>query len=307
MPLLGKKITSICLFVACVCALVLFWTALPPYATIHSFSPHSTAESGTIPNIVHYTQLKRNSHSSLEFNFESFLSLYSAVLLFSPTAVYIHTDHNVSTVAKARISGSKWTQKVLNSFPEIVKVDEVCPPDVLNGVEIHVEAKSDFVRWEVLYQYGGIYMNWDVLPLRDIAQLRKSNFSSVVGRQIDGKINPGCVMTRPKSALSEIMRIEGPRLFDGLWETHSVYLVTTVSERLAGAPAEILILDHKAIAPTAWYPDSVDSLFSPHDDADDAAEIQILDQIKDPMRRWEQRVRNRGSKMDLADLPAACL
>lgn len=298
-PTASKNLTNTWVWVACICIVLLLSTTSHPLAPIDSLPWHLIADAATIPNIIHYTQLKKDPQSSLEFNFESFLSLYSAVLLLSPNVVYIHTDHDASMIEKARTSGNGWTQKILNSFPNIVKLNEVHPPDTLNGIQVHKEAKSDFVRWEVLFEYGGLYLDWDVLSLRDIAHLRKSGFNSVVGRQPGGSVNSGCVMTQPGSALADIMRREGPLVFDGEWETHSVRLVTTVSERLAGAPAEILILDHKAMAPTGWLPDDADGLFALHDEgSENTAELQILDQTADPMMRWEQRIADRGWKLD---------
>lgn len=293
--------------VACVAIVGVLLTLLYSYSSAPtdrtSTTPstsHSEASSrqSEIPNIIHYTQLKKSPDSVLKFSFESFLSLYSAVLFLSPTTIYIHTDHNASAIETAKSSGSKWTQKVLNTFPEIVKINEVVAPSVVNDINVHIEAKSDFVRWEILYEYGGLYIDWDVLPLRDIRSLRKAGYRSVVGRQVDGSVNPGCVMTSAGSVLAELMRREGPKIFDGSWERHSVSLCTAVCERIAGTPDEILILDRYAMAPTAWYPDTVDNLFKPHNGTDDSTNIQIEDQLTDPMERWSTRVGDRGWKQD---------
>jgi hypothetical protein len=45
-----------------------------------------------------------------------------------------------------------------------------------------VEARSDFVRWEVVDQMGGLYIDWDVLVLKDLRILREASFNCIVGR-----------------------------------------------------------------------------------------------------------------------------
>jgi hypothetical protein len=229
--------------------------------------PSLSSKDATIPNIVHYVILKQEVHSTLHMRFDHFLSIYASLMYFSPAAILLHTDHNASVIADATSNGSKWTRKIL-SLPN-VKTNLVVPPDVAKGTDIVIqkaEHKSDFVRIDELYRTGGVYMDLDVLPLRDIKSLRNSGYKSVVGRQLYGRINNGVMMAQKGAALMELMQRVGPLCFNGGWESHSVKLITPVAERLAQFPGEVLIMDKPAFSPTSWHEDSADQLFGPHND-----------------------------------------
>lgn len=46
---------------------------------------------------------------------------------------------------------------------------------------------SDFVRTQQLYNYGGIYLDADAVPLRDVRKLRESGFANIVGNEDVGE------------------------------------------------------------------------------------------------------------------------
>lgn len=281
-PAAGRGTVKVLIALGCISLVVLTYPS--SYIATDDYHIPYLAQSTDIPNIIHYTQLRKTEHSPLHFSFEQFLALYSAVLFLAPDTIYIHTDHNASAIEEAKLSDHIWTRKVLTTYPNILRINHVVAPTKFNGVVIaDLTHKSDFVRWEVLFDIGGHYMDWDVLPLRDVKALRLAGFNSVVGRQIDGSVNSGNAMTKPGSALAALMRREGPLVFDGGWETHCVHLITRVSERIAGKSGEILILDYKAWAPAAWYPDSADELYKSHDTSADVPGT-VED---DPMSRWD--------------------
>lgn len=163
-----------------------------------------------------------------------------------------------------------------------------------------MEAKSDFVRWDVIYEFGGVYIDWDVLTLRDIRPLREAGFNNVVGRQGGGKVNSGCFMSHMGSSLAYLMKRDQYKAFDGAWETHAVDLVTHVSERLSRAPGEVLILDEKAMAPTGWWSESNDQLFGPHNDTSIPLKPQVNDPTEDPILLWDDKARSEEWEMDFS-------
>lgn len=221
-----------------------------------------------IPRVVHLVQLKASDDAELHFSFQSFLCVYSAHLFIQPTKILIHTDHDASSVDRAIEGGSPWTRMVLTAFPGIVKINPVVPPTAaVNGLTLErIEHKSDFVRMEQVAAHGGIYLDWDVLTLRPPAPLLDAGFAAVVGRQADGNINNGCFMATRRSALVRLMNQEMPVVFSGEWQHHSTGLITPIAERIARVPGEVLILDHKAFAPTSWVDESAAQLYSEHDE-----------------------------------------
>ncbi|KAF2440084.1 glycosyltransferase family 32 protein [Karstenula rhodostoma CBS 690.94] len=263
------------------------------------YIPHlpSGGRTAGIPNIVHYTYLKKDASSTLHFTFQDYLSVYGANTLFKPTAIYLHTDHNDTYIATAAREGNTWTRAILSDFAPILRINHVVAPTTANNLTIkNIEAKSDFVRWEQMLALGGIYMDWDVLPLRDVAALRRVGFRNVVGRQPGGGVNSGLAMCAKGSQLAYLMARDGPRVFDGGWGTHAVDLITHLSDRLVGVDGEVLILDEKAWAPTSWVPDSFDKLFRPHDDALPFGEEDVhADKEQDAVVRWDAK-ENFGKK-----------
>ncbi|ORX94067.1 hypothetical protein BCR34DRAFT_580194 [Clohesyomyces aquaticus] len=262
----------------------------------------SSSRTETIPNIVHYTYLKKDASSGLKFTFQDYLSIYGANVLFKPTAIYLHTDHNDTYLESLAREGNTWTRAILTQFPAL-KINHVVVPTEMNGQVIkNIEAKSDFVRWEQMLVYGGIYFDWDVLPLRDVGLFRTLGFRNVVGRQRGGKVNSGLAMCVKDSKLAYLMARDGPIVFNGGWETHAVTLVTHVSERLVGVENEVLILDEVAWAPTSWIEDSFDKLFMPHTDAQPFSdEVFRADMEQDPVARWDNKRKGADWEMDFSD------
>jgi hypothetical protein len=98
-------------------------------------------------------------------------------------------------VKEAKESGNEWTRYILK-LPKI-KVNQVTVPDrTTTGKNINrVERKSDLVRTTVLVEFGGIYLDTDVVALKDVKDLRENGFANVVGLQrsealTNGNIRP---------------------------------------------------------------------------------------------------------------------
>lgn len=243
-----------------------FDLALDPALLSTSNDHHHELARSLIPPIVHFVQLKQDEAADLHFSFESFLALYAAHRSIQPSAIYIHTDFGPDAVASAIENGSSWTKKVLTSFPDLLHLNYVTAPTQANGIAIkRVEHRSDFVRLEQLARFGGVYLDWDVITLRPLKPLLEAGFRTVVGRQFDGFVNNGIILASANSGVVAIMRQETPRVFDGGWITHSVTLLTTVANRLASVPREVLIMDFKAFAPFGWSQASVDEELARHE------------------------------------------
>jgi len=158
----------------------------------------------TIPNLVHYVWILRDS-SEFRLGFKFFVSAYSAHFYWHPDRIYIHTDAAPEVIERAKNSGTPWTQRVL-ALPGLTINRVETPQTTRRGVRIEaLEHKSDFVRLEALKQFGGVYLDADAMPLRDIADLRNSGFRNVIGQQmglamwLTGYLNNGVMMSVPRS------------------------------------------------------------------------------------------------------------
>ncbi|KAK9364894.1 hypothetical protein V1509DRAFT_655920 [Lipomyces kononenkoae] len=224
----------------------------------------------TIPNIVHYVHLLPEPEGRIHLELKHFISIYSASLYFNPDAIYIHTDapdDEVERVKSSDESSDKWSRLIF-TLPNVVVNHETAPDYADNGEKIlNLENKSDFVRAKIVSEFGGIYMDWDVHPLRDFKPLREAGFANVVGLQKDDLVNSGCFMAIKGSELMRLWYEYEHIVYDGGWITHAVILLTDLSRTLAQIPNEVLILDRYALAPSSWERDDAQVLFGSHYDA----------------------------------------
>ena len=208
-----------------------------------------------IPNILHYAWTLPSKQADFAFEFKHFLSLYASQRRWRPEKTYIHTNAPSDAIARARAGkAGKWSQLIFSQPGVEVRYTQA-PTHARNGARITFEEhKTDFIRAEALHDIGGVYIDWDVYAMLDIAPLRRSGFAAVVGR-IEGRqhqVNSGAILTRKGSELSRIYRDRMHRVYDGTYVTHSNLLLTAIAERLVRVPGEVLILDQNAFTPGSW-------------------------------------------------------
>lgn len=232
-----------------------------------------------IPPIVHYVWLL-NGREHFSLDFKVFISVYSTSLYFETDIIYIHTDATPEQWEHAKAHGddaTRWTLAVAK-----VTHSQVTPRNsTLSCTQIlKVQHKSDFVRTEQLYKHGGIYMDTDVIPLRDVKQLRESGWRNIMGIEGKGRVNNGFVMSQPGSALTSILMSEQHQKFDNRWTTHSVELLADLAYRLQPVPMEVLILGIRAFSPSSWRKDNIKALFGSHIETSPSTpkETQSLDE-----------------------------
>ncbi|KAL5352275.1 hypothetical protein ACLOAV_002222 [Pseudogymnoascus australis] len=262
-------------------------TTLPIVSTPTS---QYNASSDAIPNIVHYVWLL-NGREHFSLDFKTFISVYSASVYFQPDTIYIHTDATPAQWDYAKTQGDDYTRWTL-SIPSVTHNRVSTLNHTLSCRRIlKIEHKSDFVRTQQLHRYGGVYMDTDVIPLRDVKVLRESGFANVMGIEMRGRINNGLMVGRPGSALLSIFMSEQHRVFDNRWTTHSVELLSTLAYRLQAVPAEVLILGIQAFTPSGWKKNDIEALFTPHTETEevsrgDGSLLEIPTSFQDAADYW---------------------
>ncbi|KAK6223842.1 hypothetical protein QIS74_03786 [Colletotrichum tabaci] len=220
-----------------------------------------------IPNQVHYIWSMKDTSGDILFTFEQYLSVYSAWYYWKPHTIYLHTNAGESAIARAREGVvSKWAMRVL-SIPG-VRVNHVeMPSTTKHGVEFtFIEHISDFARVKAVHDFGGVYIDFDIQPLRDIAVLRKSGFNAIGGRQLDNNLNSGSFMSKKGSKMAKLWMHSMHEVYDGGWTTHSNGALTTVAHSLVPEPGEMLIMDREAFSPIGWTFDDARGLFGLHNE-----------------------------------------
>jgi mannosyltransferase OCH1-like enzyme len=129
-----------------------------------------------IPNLVHYVWIVKDP-TTFGLDFKFFITAYSAHLYFHPDKIYIHTGASCDVFEHAKSSGDDWTRWILG-LPNIEYHQVDALSKTKKGVPISkFEHETDFVRMDALLGYGGIYLDTDAVPLRDISDLRNRGFA----------------------------------------------------------------------------------------------------------------------------------
>ncbi|KAJ4314671.1 hypothetical protein N0V94_006352 [Neodidymelliopsis sp. IMI 364377] len=216
--------------------------------------------------------------------------------------IYIHTDFNEAEIRNASSRGDWWTRVVINTFPEIliwIKVD--IPTVIISGEYQHV---SDFVRWDAIPKIGGVYLDWNVIPLRPLTPLLNADFAFVCGRQYnntDGErlensmFNDAAFMTKPNSTMTNIIAGKQHTWLNNSRQTNLRFM-TTVAEQLVSIPNEVLILDRTAFAPIPESQNSTNKLFMPNPGAPSPEPIYA--NTTDPIELYKNTLLNRQRRAD---------
>lgn len=145
---------------------------------------------GTIPKIVHYVWFGEK-----ELDFMMFLSMLSTLFILNPERVFIHTDGGLKGKYFDRIMKDK----------RVVTILREKPLNIFGHRVIYAQHRSDIVRADCLLKYGGIYMDWDVLWLRNPDDLIQTgydaiaNFDHMQQGNFPNTINLGVLMAKPQS------------------------------------------------------------------------------------------------------------
>ena len=145
---------------------------------------------GFIPKIVHYVWF-----GAKEMSFMMYLSMLSTLFILNPQKVYIHGDDGLY---------GKYVDRI-KLDDRVIFVNREKPYYIYGHDVLYIQHRSDILRADCLLKYGGIYMDWDVLWLRDPTYLISkghdavANFDHMERTGFPDTINLGVLMAKPKS------------------------------------------------------------------------------------------------------------
>lgn len=145
-----------------------------------------------IPNILHFIYLKNpESVGNKDFGLTHFLSIKSAIIVNKPTTAFLHYNEDQA--------GEFW--QMAKALCQGVQVEL---PSQIFGIPIkHIAHAADILKYQILLETGGIYLDTDIIHKRSMAPLLKHKF--VLGRQgFDGfeGVNGFCnavILSEPKA------------------------------------------------------------------------------------------------------------
>ena len=126
-----------------------------------------------IPRLVHIVLTDRGTRP---FDWTCWLSLKAVKNHLRPTTIMVHLLDAVEP-------WSAWWREV-KKMPEVrimpFTADDI--PKELNGHSVHLAAHlSDFRRFQMMYEHGGVYIDTDMIYVRPVDELLK--YEAVWGRQ----------------------------------------------------------------------------------------------------------------------------
>ena len=229
--------------------------------------PLSSENAPLIPNIIHFVRLvdEPSKDSTLHFTFRLFVAIYSAHYYMQPETIYIHTNVPEHLILP---SNTNFYGRAINKLPNIKYNYHYAPNQTTTGITIdNLPHRSDFVRTDVLEKFGGIYLDDDVYLLRELHTLRHIGYQNVVGRQINGKNCNAVIMATPGNRMISAYNALQNTIYDGGWETHSVFLLTSLAREFASVGNHVMIVPQDTFFPLSWEKGDLETLYQVHPDA----------------------------------------
>lgn len=157
----------------------------------------STDLSSPIPKIVHYVW-----YNKANMTFIMYLSIMSSLYVVKADKVFIHGNN--------ALEGFYWDKVKVN--PRVRSVYREVPKEIFGNQVLFRHHKSDVLRGDILYKYGGIYVDWDALWLRPVDDIISAGYDVVVDidhlprEPFPDSINMGVVLSKPRSKFIDIWR-----------------------------------------------------------------------------------------------------
>ncbi|XP_071102469.1 uncharacterized protein [Haliotis cracherodii] len=178
----------------------------------------TTHNESVVPNIVHVTWYggpKRNT-----FLFHHLISLLSIRNVLKPTRILFWCD---------LIPEGTYYHQTRERVPEIVLVVRD-PPTEIMGRPIKVpEHQSDIVRLEAILEFGGTYVDLDVLAVKSFQPLFR--YDVTMGYETPDGLCNGIMVAKPWADFMKIWYKEYKTFNDKVWGYHSVQLPAKLAHK----------------------------------------------------------------------------
>ena len=260
-PSLGPALLALALLLLLILELAL--RAFPPAGA--SLGAHAPSDGLLVPNLVHFIELSPPG-APFAFLLTHYLSVLAARLRLAPQKISWHH--------RALPEGEWWDCAAPLLTP--VRAADVT---AVHGkpMALRVEHKSDVTRFAILARWGGVYLDFDVLPLRNFTPLRAHAFTMGAEMEATGREHeaPGrgaaaglcnAVIVAAPNASFLARWWAGYATFDpAQWGEHSVRLPLRLA---AEHPGEINVLPGDAFFYPMWSAPQLKRLYEADDGYD---------------------------------------
>ena len=147
-----------------------------------------------------------------EFHFCYFMSVFSAYIINDPDNIYFYYHYEPI--------GEYWDK--LKHIPCITFIKIDIPEYIGQKKLLKTAHKADILRMDLLYKYGGIYMDIDTISIKPYKKLLNNDV--VLGRQVFGICN-AIMMSKPKSLFFKLWLYNYEKNFNpNGWNEASIHL-----------------------------------------------------------------------------------
>lgn len=154
-----------------------------------------------IPRIFHFVFGMKPDFGGKPFNIIHYLAVKSAAELNKPEKMFLHFQYEPT---------GEWFEKAR----PYLTLNKIAAPQEIHGNQLyHVAHQADIVRLQMLYEYGGIYLDLDTISKRSLDPLLNNEF--VIAKEFKPPIYYS-TWDRIKTAIRRFKP-------SALWENQKVY------------------------------------------------------------------------------------
>lgn len=196
---------------------------------VHQFE---LAEPKT-PKIVHFVYFGGRPYS-----FANYLAVKAAHDRFGPDAIYMHCSEEP-------VGNPNW--EAIRPYVSIRKIDDIVE---FGGAPVKwPQYKADIARLQILLKEGGVYLDNDMLLLKDIDHLRCGKV--VMSGESKTALTNAFIMAPPNDPFLAVwLERMVERIHSGVWADHSVVLAAELAREM---PDKINVLSSDAFIPFDWH------------------------------------------------------
>lgn len=205
-----------------------------------------------IPNRLHFCFGFSPDFSNQPWGLVHFACVKSAVVRIKPQHAVLSYEYEPY--------GPWWD--LTKSLIDVEKI--VAPREIFGRPLMHAAHRADVFRLQRLLKHGGIYLDCDVLVVRDFEPLRVGE-CVLGGEGVGDRSGVSNAVILAKDGAPFIRRwLESYRSFrsrghDAYWNEHSII---TPKQLASNFPNEVTLLDHKAFCWPLWTDDHIKWMFA---------------------------------------------
>ena len=206
---------------------------------LNVLKPTYNNTAGNIPKIVHLIYLnQRPLHS---YNYQCINSIIKHMPEYT---IYIHNDIEPET--------DEWNLLKQNSNVKIIKTERIRTYD--DFPIIYVQYEADILRLQILYKYGGIYMDTDIFLVKNIDSLLDGSniyYSSEKGNFLINSV----IISEPNNGLLRIFLDNigaGIRMNVWAWHIKNLPKILLDNNPYYKYKYGLRILEYEVFCPIHW-------------------------------------------------------